>query len=132
MSSLLNLKKLDLSYNNLTEIKSDDFIFKVKEAYVDLSHNQIKTIDISSDETSYETLKTTIVLNENPVHCGCRLLDFVKFLKKELNFQDKTNKNLLLETDDLNCFSPTHLIARNVNGLHLSELSCPNFELDYE
>jgi len=84
---------LDLTNNSLTSVP---ILNNLNESLQSLSlkRNQICTID-ETILNSYDKLQT-IELNQNPLHCDCRLDSIVKKLiesKKTLNDSDNNNNN---------------------------------------
>ncbi|XP_061173706.1 toll-like receptor 4 [Saccostrea echinata] len=115
---LRGLKVLDLSYNWITLIHKDVFVFMSNIEHLILSNNEIesvtfdlsaalklRSIDLSSnkivmlDSKSMDFLDASrekqfsIQMSNNPLQCTCQSMDFLKWMKESSNkhFVDREN-----------------------------------------
>ncbi|KAH3742390.1 hypothetical protein DPMN_049132 [Dreissena polymorpha] len=81
LKPLQNLKKIDLSYNNFTELMFDPSPFSYNFELTDLriSHNRINHVN----PLAFSTIKNLKVLDfsRNPFNCGCENADVQKWLE---------------------------------------------------
>lgn len=111
LSKLLSLEELYLQNNSITTL--DDYCFRNLTLHrVDLEHNRIRRFKADAFKDIVITGK--ISLNQNPLHCGCWLID---------NTIQK-----LIHNGDIQgiCFSPLALKGRNLKHFTTSELGCNN------
>lgn len=126
-TQLLELRKLDVSYNNIHMFSDRDLRFLSKHAIqVNLSHNLIEEINfngINSMELHADARTIVFDLNDNPLHCDCVLLHFLQFIFGELN-ENVGNKFKIL-TNNLRCEGPPALKEKEIIDLSYMELVCP-------
>ncbi|XP_029404496.2 protein toll-like [Bactrocera dorsalis] len=126
-TQLLELRKLDLSYNNINLFSDRDLRFLSKHVkHVNLSHNLIEEINfngISNMELHADAHTILFDLNDNPLHCDCVLLHFLQFIFGELN-ENVANKFEIL-TNNLHCEGPPALKEKEIIDLSYMELVCP-------
>lgn len=124
---LLELRKLDLSYNNIHVFSDRDLRFLSKHlSQVNLTHNLIEEINfngISIMELPTDARTILFDLNDNPLHCDCVLLHFVQFIFGDLN-KNLGNKFQIL-TNNLRCEGPPALKEKEIIDLSYMELVCP-------
>lgn len=124
-----NIEYLDLSYNNLSEVSNDDFIFGESNTFVNVSHNRIaniKFIGLSAEINDNDyNFKTTIDFAENPVDCDCQLHSFLRFVKKVLPVKKEVYNNIKVQIDNLRCAAPSNLAGKLISELELNDLLCP-------
>lgn len=120
--TLTSLKRLDMSYNNLTILSSSDIqIFNSRhELTIDLSHNNIEHIDFKGYRNEESSASLTVMLDNNPIICDCHILYFVKYLSD----QSKKN-NFAVNMGSLSCTSPDFMYGRHVKTVQPLELLCP-------
>ncbi|KAL7023404.1 hypothetical protein ACKWTF_012594 [Chironomus riparius] len=121
--TLTNLKKLDLSYNNISILSKDNLQFTSRqELEIDLRHNNIETVNFNNFISEDSPSNMVVYLENNPIICNCQILDFVKYIKKP-ELIKKTG--ITMELGDLNCTKPEKLRGRSVTDVKPLELTCP-------
>ncbi|KAH8312348.1 hypothetical protein KR044_010333, partial [Drosophila immigrans] len=134
--TMLELRELDLSYNNFTYLDYTDLAFLTRsELHINVTHNQIRNVHLYNDTfpTSGDSDRKLVHgvkavhldLNDNPLDCDCTLLRFLLFARGE--FKPEYAKNLLVATDRLQCHEPVALATRSLTAVHPRELLC-NFD----
>ncbi|XP_041461344.1 toll-like receptor 3 [Lytechinus variegatus] len=88
MKSLIHLVELDLSYNNISDLRNFDFIaFMPNLTSLKLQGNAINTIDNISLDVLYNSSNlVNIRLCGNPFRCNKALCDFMLYAKLYLSF----------------------------------------------
>ncbi|XP_054085788.1 protein toll-like [Zeugodacus cucurbitae] len=126
-TQLLELRKLDLSYNNIHVFSDHDLRFLSKHVtHVNLTHNLIEEINFNSiTSLDLHTDPRTILfdLNDNPLHCDCVLLHFLQFVFGE--FSEKLGNKVEILTNNLRCEGPPALREKEIIDLSSMELVCP-------
>jgi len=96
---------------------------------VDLSHNKIKDIFLNdakpfggSSENQNDTHNTTILVNDNPLHCGCGLYDFLRYIEGRMH--PKVQNYFRIIPGNLICQSPKELENVRVTDLKSKLLTC--------
>ena len=124
----LLLVDLDVSYNNITELTTNDLLFTRSSIKVNLSHNKIHSLRVSDMESlitaNYDkqfARNIAIDLNDNPVNCNCELLGFVDYLSKSNN---EGLSGFRILTDSLKCDTPVQLKDTLVKQVKPRELTC--------
>lgn len=132
ITSLVELEQLDLSYNKITMLSSDDFQFLSTNLNVNLTHNEIIEVDLKELETMARlqpqdqlNFKTNLkfFMDFNPINCNCLILHFNKFLRNEL--APETRKLFEIIPGNLKCVGPDNLSGLNVIDVKPKELLCP-------
>lgn len=127
----LQLRKLDLKYNNITNITSDDVQFLSSEIEVDLTHNKIQHIFIlnvepfgnyQEDPRSNTKLKRKILVDYNPLHCDCWLYNFLRYL--EVKMSSQYQKSFHIIPGNLTCESPPEMKNMRVKDFRSKTLTC--------
>lgn len=128
-TSLSDLEYLDLSYNKITTLSSEDLLFLSSKLNVNLTNNEIYEIDLKlmatialyqSDNNVERDIQ--IYLANNPIYCNCMLLHFNKLIRNELS--ENTNKLVKIIPGNLQCSGPENLIGRRVFDVQPNELLC--------
>ncbi|EDW83690.1 uncharacterized protein Dwil_GK13544 [Drosophila willistoni] len=122
--SLVKLRKLDLSYNNLSSLDYEDLQFLSQhDVFINMTHNKIRSINF------YEFLDATpsksfvrVDLNRNPLVCDCVAQRFIQLVRGEID--PSYAKKLELLTDQLSCSEPSALVDRPVRFVDPRELYC--------
>ncbi|XP_055522511.1 uncharacterized protein LOC129716702 [Wyeomyia smithii] len=130
----LQLRELDLSYNNISTLTYQDLQFLSQDIHVNLSHNQISKIHLKDMEPfitaagQKDTSKIIVDINDNPLNCNCVIFSFVQYLLKEL---DKAVYNkVTLDATRLYCAEPKEHHGSLVGQLQTKNLLCPLDQLD--
>jgi len=94
---------------------------------VDLSHNKIEHIFLRDAErfVSYEdnyAHDTIILVNDNPLHCGCALYDFLRYIEGRMH--PKVQNYFHIIPGNLTCQSPKELENVRVTDLKSKLLTC--------
>ncbi|XP_055522510.1 protein toll-like [Wyeomyia smithii] len=125
----LQLRELDLSYNNIPTLSYLDLQFLSQDIRVNLSHNRISEIYLKDMEPiitapgQSDKSKIRVDVNDNPLNCDCIILSFVQYLLKKL---DKAVYNkVTLEADRLYCAEPKEHRGSLVDQLQTKDLLCP-------
>ncbi|XP_054725896.1 protein toll-like isoform X2 [Anastrepha obliqua] len=129
-TKLIEMKKLDLSYNNIRALNvSNIFLFFISKslAEVNLTHNLIAEIDFDGiDDMGYflsHSPPLRIHLDDNPLTCNCVLEPFLKFVLGEVKYE--LRKNLIISANKLICSGTPLLRGKKVIDLRYEELGCP-------
>ncbi|XP_070492281.1 protein toll-like [Chironomus tepperi] len=121
--TLTNLKRLDLSYNNITILSKTDLQFTSKrELTIDLRHNNIETVYFNHYINDENPTQMVVYLEHNPIICNCQILDFVKYIK---NPELIKKTGIEIELGDLNCTKPEKMRGRSIVDVKPLELTCP-------
>nr|XP_012217885.1 PREDICTED: protein toll-like isoform X1 [Linepithema humile]XP_012217886.1 PREDICTED: protein toll-like isoform X1 [Linepithema humile] len=105
------LQTLDLSYNNISTIKTEDLLFSSHNVLVNLTHNKIQNIllhdaeDITKIRTKTDRSIRVLVEN-NPLNCDCDVYDFLRYYEEEMS---NVRRYFQIELHDLTCHSPKEL-----------------------
>lgn len=121
--TLERLTLLNMSYNLLTDLSTDklDYLTRSKLT-LDFSNNRITEFEYKQ-EGDQDLPETTLILNNNPINCDCKIIDFVQHLKNRGSMEKKPAYNILI--GDLKCVNPENLKNRAILDLKLKELVCP-------
>lgn len=132
------LELLDLSYNHIQQL--DLMVLTViwsRSITINLSNNRIERI--TNDDFAYNIIRFDMekqaekiinerpniqwkwILNNNPFHCDCTILQFVKLLRGNINVK----QYLKLINDELTCTVPAKLINQSVSQIEPNNLLCP-------
>lgn len=92
---------------------------------MDVSSNRIFSISISLTDIEQlpeisvgnMLLNRNVDIQDNPIHCGCQIYDFIKFLKTG-------NNKLRFFTDNLFCHSPDHFKNQKITNLDYKNFAC--------
>ncbi|XP_065074910.1 protein toll-like [Ochlerotatus camptorhynchus] len=125
----LQLRELDLSYNNISTLSYLSLQFVSQDVRVNLTHNRISEIDlkdmepiITSQRLQQDDSKIYVYVNDNPLNCNCVIFSFVQYLLNEL---DKVvYRRIQFVADELRCSEPQDLLDVNVSKLQTKDLLC--------
>lgn len=128
-TSLLELQLLDLSFNKIKMISTENLHFLSAKLDVILTNNEIFEVDLkelestafSQDEMN-EEMNVNIFLGNNPINCNCAILHFNKFLRNEL--ADETKKIMKIVPGNLKCVKPVNLSDKLVIEVQPRDLLC--------
>ena len=121
--TLTSLKTLNLSYNHISALSTEDFQSMSREGLViDLTHNRIEEFGFSPSSDSISP-SINVLLNYNPMVCDCRILHFVRHLKNR-NHTDSEN-SIKVAVKDLRCAKPDNMANKLVSSLNPMDLLCP-------
>ncbi|KAG5334657.1 TOLL protein, partial [Acromyrmex heyeri] len=122
----LGLRKLDLKYNNISLITTEDLQFVSRDIEVDLTHNKIEHIFLRSAEqiVSYQedAHDAKILVNDNPLHCDCGLYDFLRYIEGKMH--PNVPNYFQIIPGNLSCQSPKDLENEPVINLKSESLTC--------
>ncbi|XP_076649811.1 toll like receptor [Halictus rubicundus] len=122
----LKLKILDLKYNQIPYISTQDLQFTSNEIRVDLRHNNIIHINLRSAEivAKSQTNKRSVVIlvEDNPIACDCNLFDFLRYL--EGNMHPYVQNYFHIIPGNLKCQSPEGSMNISVSDLKSESLKC--------
>lgn len=126
----LQLRDLDLSYNQITRLHYAQLEFLSSRITVNLTHNTITEINLSAleaiaalNDPIVRAHSTHLILNDNPLHCDCLLVHFMQFYRHEL--APKIRKHFKITIDDLRCASPERVTNTSMAAVQPNELLCP-------
>lgn len=123
--TLLSMKTLNLSHNLITVLSTSELESLSKNGVVmDFTFNQIEEFQF---EESVDTLQAQInvLLNNNPIKCDCKILNFVRYLEKRNNRTEKMKGNIDIDVGDLKCLKPENMADKLISTIKPSELICP-------
>lgn len=118
------LQQLDLSYNKIERIDFG-FMFNIwmKPITIDVSHNNITTIDSTNDFGDDSHTQVKWIFNHNPLKCDCVVMHFASYLQNKT--RRSVNSHIQLVTDELECASPSPLAKKRLENVSLFDLICP-------
>ncbi|CAK1547943.1 unnamed protein product [Leptosia nina] len=139
LNSLMQLVKVDLSYNNLEAI-CDDWRNLVFLSELDLSHNHIAelnnadflgvgvTVDLRANNITSVYLRpiaddespdllANLLLDNNPFDCTCNLFNFITLYKDKANIKR-------IRIKDARCATPPDLLRHKLTDLLPDQLIC--------
>ena len=152
-NDLTQLKIIDLKYNNLTDFYLCNQTLFYKLEKIDLSHNNISTINYNNWNTTrlssncridfshnkitefnvedffqyhssrFSGPRMKLNLNENPIICDCNALKLVQYIKKEIG-SHHIYRYLELDSIPIRCSTPNNLYNRHLRNLSTTELFC--------
>ncbi|XP_067205443.1 protein toll-like isoform X4 [Linepithema humile] len=111
ITNLKKLQTLDLSYNNISTIKTDDLLFSSDNILVNLTHNKIQHIFLHDAEYIIKEKSKTfhnvkILVENNPLTCDCDVYDFLRYYEGEMR---NVQGHFQIELNNLICHSPKEL-----------------------
>lgn len=128
-TSLLELRLLDLSYNKIKMISTENLQFLSTKLDVILTNNEIFEVDLKELESTAlsqneinEEINLNIFIDNNPINCNCALLHFNKYLRNELAAE--TKKIMKIIPGNLKCVKPTNLAGKLLIEVQPNELLC--------
>ena len=128
---LVNLEKLDLSRNEITDLPDEVFLTLYKVVTIDLFDNNISTISTSAFQQLHNI--ETISLTDNPLKCSCEN-SWLYLVEKELNFKisvsDCENGNPF--NDPSNYVNCTETLPHCFNRSAQCEYKCENRADEFE
>jgi len=120
--TLTSLTELDLSHNRISIVATDELQFPNKDKLtIDLRFNQIEMIDFRKPENNQSAV--TLLVDNNPLDCDCRILHFLNYLKE--SNQNGKSKSIDVIADDLICAKPERFANKTVRSLDAMDLICP-------
>ncbi len=132
--TLVSLRKLLLSNNRIGPvIDAVDLKFIQNTILVDLSNNDIQALDFTRAKRLHAfgprdpqlDVPVVIRLNENPLACDCKAVDFAMFLRKELKEDFITTWFEVEGANEVTCHSPTELKTHAVTSVPYGHFWCP-------
>ncbi|XP_076173538.1 toll like receptor isoform X1 [Ptiloglossa arizonensis] len=124
--SSLNLQILDLKYNQISYISTEDLQFISNNIKVDLTHNNIQHIYLNTAEkvASFQTLpRDVIILVEgNPIACDCDMYDFLRYLEGRMHPNVQNYFHII--PGNLTCQSPGWVQNIIVADIKSKSLKC--------
>ncbi|KOC59528.1 Protein toll [Habropoda laboriosa] len=129
--SSLKLRVLDLKFNKIPNISTEDLQFLSNNIKVDLTHNQISHIYLNRAEevAKYQhTARDVIILVENnPIVCDCDIYDFLRYLEGRMHHNVQNYFHIII--GNLMCRSPETLAEIAVANLKSKTLRCQEFDV---
>ncbi|CAL7933908.1 unnamed protein product [Xylocopa violacea] len=126
MMNSLKLRILDLSFNQIKFIETEDLQFFSNNIKVDLRHNKIERVNLKLAESvaiSQQTARNVIILiDDNPIVCDCYLYNFLRYLDGDMH--PYVQNYFHIRPDNLTCQSPKWLKDIKVTDLHSKSLKC--------
>ncbi|KZC03990.1 Protein toll [Dufourea novaeangliae] len=124
--SNLNLRILDLKYNQIPNISTEDLQFISNNIEVDLRHNNISHIYLNNAENvaSLQTLPRDVIIlvENNPIACDCDLYDFLRYLEGKMH--PYVQNYFHIKPGSLSCQSPEWITNILVSDLKSKSLKC--------
>lgn len=124
--SIIKLKILDLKYNQIPHISTEDLQFTSNEIQVDLRYNNITHINLHTAEILMMFQKVerpvVILVEDNPIACDCDLFDFLRYL--EGNMHPYVQNYFHIIPGNLKCQSPEWSMNISVSDLKSKSLKC--------
>ncbi|XP_046140972.1 protein toll [Osmia bicornis bicornis] len=126
----VELRLLNLSYNQIPYILATDLQFISNDLKVDLTHNKIQDIYLGDAEelAKYQTSSRDVIIyvQNNPIVCGCALYDFLRYLEGKMH---KNVQNYIhIIPGNLTCHGPDYINDTAVDQLHSESFICPKPE----
>ncbi|GAB1860996.1 Protein toll [Camponotus japonicus] len=122
----LQLRKLDLRYNNISFITSEDLQFLSTDIKVDLTYNKIQHIFLHNAEQIAQPQQglhdAIILVGNNPLSCDCELYDFLRYIEGRMHSNVQNYFHIIPE--NLTCQSPEDLKNVPVTNLKSKSLMC--------
>ncbi|XP_053699238.1 uncharacterized protein LOC128746215 [Sabethes cyaneus] len=125
----LELRELDLSYNNISTLSYLSLQFLSQDIRVNLSHNRISEIDLKdmepiiTSQREQDNAKIQVNVNDNPLNCNCVIFSFVQYMLKQLD--RAVYRRIQFYADRLRCAEPKEHQGQLVEELHIKDLLCP-------
>ncbi|XP_043248170.1 protein toll [Colletes gigas] len=124
--SSLNLRLLDLKYNRISYISTEDLQFISNNIKVDLTHNNIKHINLNTAEkvAGFQTLTRDVIIlvEDNPIACDCDMYNFLRYLEGDMN--PSVQNYFHIVPGNLVCQSPKWIENVPVANLKSKSLKC--------
>lgn len=122
----IELEELDLSFNSISYLTANDIQFPQPGIVVNLTNNQISTIDLKDLELYAENQNdrqspAKIHLGYNPLNCSCITLPLVQFSRNSAQIRHKFD----LDLSGLQCVKPMKLRGQSVATVDPYDLLCP-------
>ncbi|KOX73247.1 Protein toll [Melipona quadrifasciata] len=126
MISTLYLRILDLQFNQITQLSVEDLQFVSNNIKVNLTHNQIKVINLAHVEeiAKYQKVPRDVLIfvEANPIKCDCSAYDFLRYLDKKLHPYVQNYFHII--PGHLTCQTPERLADVEVTNLKSKQLKC--------
>ncbi|XP_050465403.1 protein toll [Cataglyphis hispanica] len=124
--SNLYLRILDLRYNNISSIDSEDLQFLSSDIKVDLTYNKIQHIFLHNAEQIAEFQQAfhdaIILVANNPLNCDCGLYDFLRYIEGKMHSNVQNYFHII--PGNLTCQNPEDLKNVPVKMLKSESLMC--------
>ncbi|XP_076672912.1 toll like receptor [Andrena cerasifolii] len=124
--SSLRLRVLDLKYNRIPSISTEDLQFVSNNIRVDLSHNNITHIYLGTAEevARFQNISRDVIIlvNDNPIVCDCDMYYFLRYLEGRMHPYVQNYFHIIPEA--LTCQSPAWLANTSVTQLKSTSLKC--------
>ncbi|CRL07112.1 CLUMA_CG020109, isoform A [Clunio marinus] len=123
--TLMSLKTLNLSYNQISLLSTADLESLTRNGLtIDLTHNRIEEINFAKDIDPTMSA-VNVLLDDNPLVCDCRILHFIRHLKKIGGRKIESGSNIEVSVGNLKCANPNKMTDRFVRDINPLELICP-------
>ncbi|XP_033296899.1 protein toll [Bombus bifarius] len=122
----LKLRILDLRYNQITQISAENLQFLSNDIKVNLTHNRIKYIYLSTAErlAKFQTNPRNVIIyvENNPIVCDCDLYDFLRYMDGRMHPYVQNFFHII--PGHLKCQSPDWLADIEIVNLKSKKLKC--------
>ncbi|XP_003704992.1 toll like receptor [Megachile rotundata] len=126
----LQLRLLNLSYNKIPYITTEDLQFLSNNIEVDLRHNKIKHVSLRGAEAvaKYQEVPRNVIIyvDDNPVMCDCDLYDFLRYLNGDMHPFVQNYFHII--PGNLTCHGPAVQTCMVVDKLQSKSFVCPTLK----
>lgn len=92
---------------------------------MDLTYNKIRYISLNNAKDFFNhdsTNNVDILIDHNPLHCGCELYDYVLYLEGKM--RPNIKKYINIDPKDLTCFTPPKWRDVRIKDLQSKSFTC--------
>uniref|UniRef100_A0A2C9KJI5 LRRCT domain-containing protein n=1 Tax=Biomphalaria glabrata TaxID=6526 RepID=A0A2C9KJI5_BIOGL len=109
------LTYMDLSRNNMTEVKLPSHFNPGSQLTLNVSYNKITRLTLDDLIAVSEVEGLFLDFRGNPIHCGCEMADLLLKMKSADFFTGKLMPYSYIK--NVECASPFHLLGRRLSSL---------------